>query len=160
MIQDTSIAALIQELDRRSPAGLAMALHIRFATPSYLLNTYPKRWLDQYSAQGMVLHDPTVRWGMHNVGFVRWSDLEKIDSGEVLERAKDYGLMNGLAVALVQSGSRSIASFARADRDYDGTEISDMVDMFELLHQATAARNRICEHDRKVLSDLSVRLTR
>ena len=63
MTQRASIAALLHDLDQRSPAGFAIALHIRFTTPTYLFQTYPKRWLDHYSSAGLVVHDPVVRWG-------------------------------------------------------------------------------------------------
>jgi len=43
MTRTLSVAALLHELDHRSPAGCAIALHIRFTTPTYLFQTYPKR---------------------------------------------------------------------------------------------------------------------
>ena len=92
---------------------------ISFTTPTYLFQTYPKRWMDYYSSAGLVLHDPTVHWGLSNLGHIRWVDLEAIDPKGVLERAKDFGIMSGVAIAVLISGSRSIASFARADREYD-----------------------------------------
>ena len=109
MTQRASIAALLHDLDQRSPAGFAIALHIRFTTPTYMFQTYPKRWMDHYSSAGLVVHDPVVHWGLHNVGHIRWTDLEAIDSKGVLEQAKDFGIMNGVAIAVVMAGSRSIA---------------------------------------------------
>lgn len=159
MTRTLSVAALLHELDHRSPAGCAIALHIRFTTPTYLFQTYPKRWMDQYSTAGLVLHDPTVRWGMHNVGHVRWGELEAIDSEGVLDRAKDFGIMNGVAISVLTSGSRSIASFARADRDYDEREIEALEVAFTLLHHATASLGQLDESDRLALTQLSVKLT-
>ena len=78
-MQRASIAALLHEIDRLSPAGFAVAMHIRFTRPTYLFQTYAKRWMDHYSAKGMVVHDPLVHWGLQNVGRIRWSELEAID---------------------------------------------------------------------------------
>ena len=75
MNKKESIAALLHSLDQRSPSGFAIALHIRFTPPTYLFQSYPKPWLDHYSQAGLVMHDPIVRWGLQNVGRLRWSDL-------------------------------------------------------------------------------------
>ncbi len=160
MTQRVSIAALLQELDRRSPAGFAIALHIRFTTPAYLFQTYPKRWLDHYSSAGLVVHDPTVGWGLQNVGHIRWADLEGIDDHRVLEDAKDFGLMCGVAIAVMISGSRSIGSFARADRDYSEAETIELEDFLGQLHRATDGLDSLDERDRQALTELSITLTR
>jgi LuxR family transcriptional regulator len=159
MAQRASIAHLLHELDRGSPAGFAIALHIRFTTPTYLFQTYPKRWMDYYSAAGLVVNDPTVRWGFHNIGHIRWADLEAVDEAGVLEKAKDFGIMNGVTIALVLSESRSIASFARADRDYDDLEIVEIEEALARLHQVTLGLGELSSGDRKALKELSVRLT-
>jgi LuxR family transcriptional regulator len=159
MTQKASIAALLHDLDQRSPAGFAIALHIRFTTPTYLFQTYPKRWMDYYSSAGLVVHDPTVHWGFHNVGHVRWTDLEAIDRQGVLEKAKDFGIMNGVAISVLISGSRSIASFARADRDYDETEMTELEDVFVQLHRATTDLSQLSESDQHALTELSIKLT-
>jgi LuxR family transcriptional regulator len=159
MTQTASIAALLHDLDQKSPAGFAIALHLRFTTPTYLFQTYPKRWMDYYSAAGLVMHDPTVHWGLSNLGHVRWTDLEAIDPRGVLERAKDFGIMSGVAIAVLVSGSRSIASFARADREYDDVEIADMEDRVTDLHHLTGGPGRLSATDQRALTALSVKLT-
>lgn len=160
MSSRASIAALLQDLDGRSPAGLAIALHIRFTRPTYLFQTYPKRWIDHYSSTGMMVYDPLVRWGLQNVGRVRWADLEDIDVRGVLEEAKDYGLMNGVCLALVHSGSRTIAGFARADRDYVEAEVDEIEEVLARLHEATLGFGDLDPDDKQALTDLSIRLTR
>jgi len=159
MTQTASIAALLEDLDRRSPAGFAVALHIRFTSPTYLFQTYPKRWLDHYSAAGLVVHDPTVHWALNNVGHVRWTDLEAIDSRGVLEQAKDFGIMNGVAVSVLVSGSRSIASFARADREFSDAESAELEDVLAELHRGTSGLGELSESDQRALTELSIRLT-
>lgn len=155
-----NIAALIGAIDAGSPAGFAVALHIRFTAPRYLFQAYPKRWLDHYSAHGFVINDPTVAWGMNNTGHVRWSDLARIDTLGVLERAKDFGLMNGITFATAQARSRSIASCARADRDYEEEEIASLEAAFLELHRLTGEIDPKDAKEQKALADLSVRLTR
>ena len=76
MNRKESIAALLHELDQRSPSGFAIALHVVFTRPTYLFQTYAKPWMDHYSEAGLVMHDPVVRWGLQNVGRLRWSDLD------------------------------------------------------------------------------------
>jgi LuxR family transcriptional regulator len=159
MTKRASIAALLHDLDQRSPAGFAIALHIRFTTPTYLFQTYPKRWMDHYSSAGLVVHDPTVHWGLSNVGHIRWTDLEPIDPMGVLEQAKDFGIMNGVAIAVVSSRSRSIASFARADREYDDEEVRELEGGLARLHQATIGLSQLSASDRQALTELSIRLT-
>lgn len=155
-----TIAALIGEIDAGSPAGFALALHIRFTAPRYLFQAYPRRWLDHYSAHGFVINDPTVAWGMSNTGHIRWSELTPIDRLGVLEQAKDFGLMNGITFATVSSGSRSIASCARADRDYEIEEIASLEAAFLELHRLTGEIDPEAEEEQKALEELSIRLTR
>ena len=107
MSNRASIAALLQKLDQRSPAGFAIALHITFSTPRYMFQTYAPRWLDRYNSEGLLLRDPVVQWGMQNVGRVRWSDLEALDSEGVLEevlRHRERVLGAVVVGALVGSG--------------------------------------------------------
>jgi LuxR family transcriptional regulator len=144
---------------RHAAAPREIALHIQFTRPTYLFQTYARRWLDHYSAAGMVVHDPTVHWGFHNIGCIRWTDLEAIDAGGVLESAKDFGIMNGVTVSVYMSGSRSIASFARADRDYDEPEMQDLEDLLAQLHRATINPDSLGKADRKALTELSIKLT-
>jgi len=160
MTRRASIAALLHELDRLSPAGFAIALHIRFTTPTYMFQTYPRRWLDHYTATGMVLHDPVVRWGMQNAGRIRWSDLEAMDSDGIMEEARNYGLMNGAAIAFVLQGSRTIGGFARADRDYDEEELEELEELLRELHAATIGGGSFSARDKQALTELSIKLTR
>jgi LuxR family transcriptional regulator len=159
MNRKEGIAALLHQLDQRSPAGFAIALHVRFTRPTYLFQTYAKPWMDHYSEAGLVLHDPVVRWGLQNVGRLRWSDLAAIDDAGVFEQAKDHGLMNGAAVAIDISGSRTIAAFARADRDYADEEIDELEGWLARLHVATLGIERLSARERRALVDLSIKLT-
>ena len=154
-----SIAALLHDLDGLSPSGFAIALHITFSAPRYMFQTYAQRWLDRYNAGGLLLRDPVVQWGMQNVGRTRWSDLERLDRGGVLSEARDFGLMNGAAISVYASGTRSIGGFARADRDYEDGELAEMEGLLLNLHAETATLEALTDGDRKALTALSIRLT-
>lgn len=159
MTRKASIAVLLHDLDLRSPAGFAIALHIRFTRPIYLFQSYSKRWMDHYSAAGHMVNDPVVRWGLQNVGRIRWSDLEPYDSAGVLEEAKDFGLMNGSAISVLIAGTRSIGGFARADRDYEAVEVDELEARLAALHRATLGLGRLSESDQRALTELSITLT-
>jgi LuxR family transcriptional regulator len=146
-------------MDERSPGGFAIALHIKFTTPRYMFQTYAKRWLDHYNSTGMIRDDPVVRWGMQSTGRTRWVDLEAMDQHGVMESAKDFGLMNGAAIAFVVTGSRSIGGFARADRDYSDAEMQELEDLLVQLHLITIDPGLFSEDDEKALTELSIKLT-
>jgi len=159
MRRNENIAELLHQLDQRSPSGFAIALHIRFTRPTYLFQTYARPWADHYSSAGLHMHDPVVRWGLQNVGHLRWSDLAEIDDAGVFQQARDHGLMNGAAVAVMESESRTIGAFARADRDYTDAEIEEIEAWMERLHRTTLGIERISPRDRRALTELSIRLT-
>ena len=158
-LRRASVGALVHDLDARSPAGCAIGLHIRFTMPSYMFQSYPRRWIDHYATAGLFAHDPTVRWGMANVGWVRWEELERIDGSGVLQQARNHGIMNGVTIALVAERSRTIASFARSDRDYEAEEIAALERIVADLHRATANPELLTSSDRQALRRLSDRLT-
>ncbi len=159
MSNRASIAALLHDFDRRSPSGFAIALHISFSAPRYMFQTYAQRWLDHYNAGGLLLRDPVVQWGMQNLGRRRWSELETLDTERVFDEARDYGLMNGVAISVYGSGTRSIGGFARADREYEDLELDEMEALLHTLHDETTTLHTLSEADREALTALSIRLT-
>ena len=159
MTNRESIAALLHDLDRLSPSGFAIALHITFSAPRYMFQTYAQRWLDRYNAGGLLLRDPVVQWGMQNVGRRRWSDLEELDASKVFDEARDFGLMNGAAISVYAAGTRSVGGFARADREYEDAELAELEDLLLRIHAETAGREALSAGDREALTALSIRLT-
>ena len=93
--QDT-IQDKLGKLKEAAPAGYALAMHVRFTAPTFLFQTYDRKWLDYYSQNGLVMSDPTVHWGFENRGFVLWSDLVASDTAKVMEQAATYGLNYGV----------------------------------------------------------------
>lgn len=138
MERATQVAGLLSELTHASPAGYAIALHVTFATPSFLFQTYPAEWSAYYSVNGLVIQDPTVQWGMQNVGHVDWADLAADDPADVLGKARAHGLRHGFSFALIEGDSRSIAGFARGDRPFTAQERAEISAKVTQLHTLTA----------------------
>lgn len=133
-----SVRGLLGELDATSPTGYAIGLHLEFTTSRYILQTYPKAWMDEYSRRGMILSDPTVRWGVENLGWIRWSDLAQQDEAGVFSAAADFGLKYGVSIAVESGGSRSLGSFAATDEDFTEEQIATLSADLERLHDVTS----------------------
>ncbi|WP_343078855.1 autoinducer binding domain-containing protein [Ostreiculturibacter nitratireducens] len=159
MDQSETVVGLLRELGAQSPAGFAIALHISYAAPKYLFQAYPQEWIEYYSANGLVLKDPTVRWGFANVGHVRWSELESVDPDGVMAMAREQGLKYGVTLALDESGSRSVASFARSDREFSETEIERLSGLLGALHTETALIEGLSPDAHETLRRMSILLT-
>lgn len=153
------IRRIMERLSEQSPSGFAIAFHIRYTTPDFLFQTYSKSWIDIYSQQGFVMHDPIVAWGFANTGTVRWSDLAKDDPMGVLEQAAPYGLRFGFAWAVDRDGHRSVAGFARPDREFTDAEIAAISHDVTILHAQTARGDALSPETREELKQMSVAFT-
>jgi LuxR family transcriptional regulator len=159
MLKDATIPVLLGEMNSTSPAGFAVALHIRFTTPTFLFQNYPPGWLEEYTARGLHLNDPNVSWGFTHTGAIRWSELEKDDPAGVMARARDYGMAFGVAWALVRDESRNVAGFARAEREFTDEEIEALGQLLSRLHDETSGDRHLSSEDRLALKEMSIRLT-
>ncbi len=157
MERQDRISALLARLHQASPAGFAIALHVRYTAPKYLFQSYAKDWLDVYSREGLVLHDPVVRWGFENEGTIRWSELE--DPAGIMTRAAEYGLKYGAVIALVRNGGRSMAGFARSDRELTDAEIAAMKADLSELHDVTERAEALSPSVHTTLKQMSIFLT-
>ncbi len=104
------VAVLLSELRSICDRGFALAVHIRYTRPTLLYQTYAQKWTDHYSENGYMLVDPTVHWGLANVGFVDWQDLVAQDQAGVIAAARAHGLSNGWTYAVGPATSRSLGS--------------------------------------------------
>lgn len=159
MPRQETISTQLAKLHKASPAGFAIALHVKFTAPRYLFQSYSKEWLDTYSRLGLVLHDPVVRWGFTHTGAVRWSDLAGEDTAGVLLKAADHGMRYGVIIALVRDGSRSMAGFARNDRESTDEEIAALTDELIALHDITLTAERLSPAVHETLKQMSIYLT-
>jgi LuxR family transcriptional regulator len=157
MHEQDQISTLLARLHAASPAGFAIALHVRYTAPRYLFQSYRKDWLDTYSREGLVLHDPVVRWGFSNDGTIRWNALD--DPSGVMKRAAAFGLCHGAVIAFVRNGSRSMAGCARSDRELTDDEIAELKGILEALHDLTERVETLSPAVHMTLKQMSIYLT-
>jgi LuxR family transcriptional regulator len=159
MADKQDIRTVLKRLEDQSPTGFAIAFHIKFTTPEFLFQTYPKAWIDLYSERGYVMQDPTVSWGFANEGVRRWSDLASEDSAGILEDCKAFGMNFGVTVALERGGTRSLASFTARDREFSDAECAALEADLKTLHDMTQIDGGMDDRLRDDLHDLSVQMT-
>lgn len=155
----TKISSILTEMQEIAPAGFAIAFHIQFTTPAFLFQTYPKEWINIYNQRGLVMQDPIVGYGFTNNGTVRWAELSDNDPAGVLSAGKEHGLNYGMALGLEDGGSRSVAGFARSDRELNDAEIGTLHDMVLEMHRLTAEAKALSPETRDALREMSVQLT-
>jgi LuxR family transcriptional regulator len=153
------IGKLVESLCSAGPAGFAVGLHLTYTTPRYMLQSYPAAWQQRYARQGYVMLDPTVHWGLANDGWIDWAELGDNDPEGILAQAAAHGMVHGVTVAVVGRGSRSIASFARADRAYTAAEAAPIRDSVADLHDLTFSIHALPATLHDVLRRLSIILT-
>ncbi len=159
MANSGDIESILSQLKQYSPAGFAIALHIRYTAPIYLFQTYSKEWISTYSELGLVMHDPIVSWGFANTGSIRWSELALIDAQGVLVKAREFNMNYGLAHATDAGESRSVSGFARSDREFSDAEITELAGLTDRLHDLTAANRPLSAETREQLRQQSITFT-
>lgn len=127
----------LHQLSLMAPAGYSIGLHIRFTSPLFMFQSYDQAWLDHYTEHGFVLRDPMVAWGFSTTGTIRWSDRSLPDPFGLFREAAKYGLLYGATIACGPIKSRTIASFARQDREFTDQEIASLAHIVERMHDMT-----------------------
>lgn len=130
-------------LDPLAPKGYNMGLHIRFTSPLMTFQTYDTAWLNHYTENGYVLRDPMVAWGFATTGATRWSNKRIPDPFGILKEARKFGLTYGVTVSCGPIGSRTIASVARADREFEDAEMDQIEQIIQRLHDMTEPPQRL-----------------
>lgn len=128
---------LLVELGNQAPAGYYLALHIRFAAPLMMFQTFNQTWTDHYTQNAYALRDPLVAWGISRTGATRWSDIDLPDPFGIMAEAATYGLRYGVCISCGPMSSRTIASTARADREFSDEEIASISGTVLHLHHKT-----------------------
>jgi LuxR family transcriptional regulator, quorum-sensing system regulator SdiA len=121
-----------------APAGFYIALRVGFSFPEEELNLLPEIWVEFYTAHGLVVHDPAMRWAYDNTGAIRFSDMDLPDPHQVIPHAAVFGLSHGAVVSVLRPqdrGRRSYALFFREDRDFSPAELRKLQQMMTGLHQ-------------------------
>lgn len=127
----------LQKLSLLSEGGYFIGLHIRYAAPLMQFSTYNQGWLDHYTEKAFALRDPTIAWGFSTEGACRWSEFIIPDTFGLFTEARKFGLNYGLSVSCGPVSSRTIASFARDDRDFTNSEIEEILLIIRRLHDKT-----------------------
>ena len=156
MADQSQIGETLQLMKTDAPAGFALAFHVRYSTPTYLFQTYPRAWADYYSQNGLVMSDPTVAWAFTSIGTHRWSDMADEDQAGVLTQAAEHGLKYGVSVAVLTDDSRSMASFARADREFTDAEAAHLHDLTRQVHDITKGLDDLSPETSQILRKMSV----
>jgi LuxR family transcriptional regulator len=78
-----------------------------------------------------------VAWGFSTTGWIRWSDKRVPDPFGILDEAERFGLRYGVTISCGPIKSRTIASFARADREYTDEEAGLIEPLVNHLHGLT-----------------------
>lgn len=126
----------LSRLRRLAPSGYALGIHIRFASPLIMVQTYDPAWIGIYTSRGYMMCDPLISWGFAMTGRARWSELDHPDPHDVLGQAAEFGLVYGVAVSVGPTTSRTIGGFARADREFSDAEIAKIEETVIRLHDA------------------------
>lgn len=122
-----------------APAGFYIAIRIGFAFPMVEHNRLPVAWVREYTASGLIVHDPAMSWVYKNCGVSRWSELDEDDTQGVLELAKNHGLLFGAVASCVDEGDasqRTFGFFCRSDREYSGGELERLNASLIAAHKA------------------------
>lgn len=135
----------LKNLARIATAGYFIGLHIRFTSPIFTFQTYDQRWIDHYTENGFVLRDPMTAWGFSRTGWIRWSDPALLDPFGLFKEAAKYGLTYGATVACGPIKSRTIASFARSDRELRDEEIAKIERTVARLHDLSEPPDALTE---------------
>lgn len=155
----TEIVRSVEMLKALAPTGYAMAFHVRFTTPTFLFQTYPKSWIDIYSQRGYLMSDPTVLWAFSNTGRIRWSELAAGDASGMLAESAAQGMRYGFTLATDRGGSQSLGSFTRGDREFTTAEMDEIEAIFLHLHAMTLDLREFAPETHESLKQMSVTYT-
>jgi LuxR family transcriptional regulator len=65
----------------------------------------------------------------------------------------------GVALAVLRDGTRTVAGFARGDREFTDAEIERLGAVLDQLHDETTGSKGLSDGDREALKNMSIRLT-
>lgn len=142
---------LLSELGGVAPAGYFLALHIRFAAPLMMFQTYNPAWTDHYTRNAYALRDPMVAWGISRSGATRWSDIDLPDPFGIMAEAASFGLVYGVCVSCGPMTSRTVAGVARGDREFNEEEMSAVTGCVLRLHHETQPPDHLTKAEKQAL---------
>ena len=145
MSVQSDIDLYTRKLSAVAAHGFSFALHIRFAQPLVNHQCFPQGWTDLYAEEAYALRDPIVAWGFSQTGMAKWTEIGIPDPFDILEKAKQFGMNYGFAVACGPIKSRTIASAARPDREFDPDEMEAFRRLIFQLHDVAEPPNALTQ---------------
>jgi len=120
-----------------APAGFYVALRLGFLSPEEEINAFHPEWIDFYTARGLALHDPLMRWIYSNTGAARWSALRVDDPLGVMNYYSESGMKFGAVVCVSSYEARprrTFGYFSRTDRELSQFELAELEARLRSLH--------------------------
>ncbi|MCB1355376.1 MAG: autoinducer binding domain-containing protein [Maritimibacter sp.] len=128
------IDELLNELAEHAMDGYYLALHVRFASPLMMFQTFNPAWIDHYVQNAYALRDPIIAWGISRTGATRWSDIDLPDPFGIMDKAAGFGLRHGVVISCGPMTSRTVASLTSSTREYSDEEIATVAGIVLRLH--------------------------
>jgi len=101
-----------------------------------------------------MLYDPVLRWAYENSGTCRWSELPINDPRDILHEACEFGLNFGMVTSYRRDENdikRTMASFARDDRELRDGEILFLAEFIRAIHEKSSPRLSVTDKEVEVL---------
>lgn len=150
----TDVAAQLAKLASHCDTGFALAVHIRFTSPSLLYQTYAKDWINHYSQNGLMMQDPTVHWGLSHLGGTAWSALRASDPAGVIAAAETFGLTNGMIYAVGPATSRTLCGYTKSGAAFTPAQVADCEAIVDEIHALTEGIEHFSDTDLAALRAL------
>jgi LuxR family transcriptional regulator len=141
----------LETLQEIAPDGYAVALHIRFARPTFMRSTFPDAWQAEYEQRGLAMRDPMLSWAITRSGATRWSEVSVPDPFRVMEAATAHGLRFGATASHGGLGRRSVAGVTSREREFTDTEIGTVARIVRVLHETLERPARLDGEERQTL---------
>ena len=125
------------QLEQIAPAGFYVALRVGFSFPEEELNQLPANWIEFYTTNGLVVHDPVMKWVYANTGVARMDELGVPDPHQIRARSVVFGLTHGAVISVMSAadrGRRSYGFFFRQDHDFAESDLTSLHDIVKKLH--------------------------
>ncbi len=161
MSNNDGALAQLETASKLAPAGFALAGHFTKMRPSFMVHSYPEPWTSFYARNSLAFVDPTKAWGLANEGTFRWSDFDVTsDPSGVASMAADHGLTYGIISSIVSDGTRSMATFARADKEFEQSEIDVITAKLANIHAITLAEKDLAAEEIGTLASRGIAYTK
>lgn len=106
-----------ERMDAEASHGCAIGLAFDGGQPERSHFSYPKEFLERYDAEKLAQTDHTLKVGFANDGIFFWSDLvAQHGPSPAFEVAAEFGMTDGVCIAVTVMGRKSIASISTDPR--------------------------------------------